>query len=150
MTLQLVYKSKKVSFFFCWAVFEILSIFNCVRLCAHAIWCLTVGADEASEGSRDRSEWPGHYSATTNNSPQDKESFVTEAALTNSMHCVIKLAATLLPLCYTVRTESPQGMPVGESPLFDTFMDADRKGFQSSRCFATLYCSINLCGFGLA
>lgn len=47
------------------------------------------------------SEWPGHYSATTNNRPQDKESFVTGAPLTNSMHCVIKLASMLFPLCDT-------------------------------------------------
>lgn len=85
------------------------------------MWFLTVDsrAAEAPEGSRDKSEWPGHYSATTNNSPQDKESFVTGAALTNSMHCVIKLANTPLPLCDTERVESPRGKPVGESPLSD-------------------------------
>lgn len=74
---------------------------------------------EASEGSRDESEWSGHYSATTNSSPQDKASFVTGAELTNGMHCGIKLADTLLPLCDTERAESPQGKPVGESLLPD-------------------------------
>lgn len=60
------------------------------------------------------SEWPGHYSATTNNSPQDKESFVTGALLTNSMHCVIKLASMLFPLCDTQGDDSPQcGKPRG-------------------------------------
>lgn len=65
------------------------------------MWFLTAdgGAAEVSESSGEQLEQPGHYSATTNNSPQDKESFVTEAALTNKQHCVIKLANALLPLC---------------------------------------------------
>ncbi len=92
----------------CKVVTETLSILG-AALCTHAFmtapltWFLTADsrAAEASEGSRDQRKWPGHYSATTNNSPQDKESFVTGAALTNSMHCVIKLANTPLPLCDT-------------------------------------------------
>lgn len=76
-------------------------------------------AAEGPEGSRDENKWLGHYSATTNNSPQDKESFVSGAALTNSLHCVIKLANTPLPLCEAERVESPLGKSVGESPLSD-------------------------------
>lgn len=81
------------------------------------MWFLTTESRvaEASEGSRDESEWQGHYSATTNNSPQDKESFVTGAVLTNRMLSMIKLANTLLPMCDTERAESPQGKPVGQS-----------------------------------
>lgn len=94
-----------------------------VRMTVLWMWFLTVDsrAAEASEGSRDKSEWPGHYSAPTNNSTQDKESFVTGAALTNSLYCVIKLANTPLPLCDTERVESPLGKPVGESPLSDKY-----------------------------
>lgn len=110
---------------------------NCVYLCEYpdvhththtptqmtVVWTRLLTIDsrvaETHEGSRDESEWPGHYSATTNNSPQDKESFVTGAALTNSVYCAIKLANILLPLCDTERDESPQGKPVGESLLLD-------------------------------
>lgn len=94
-----VHAQIKESLSSCKVVSETRSMLD-AALCTHAFmtapltWFLTAdgGAAEASEGSRDRRKWPGHYSATTNNSPQDKESFVTGAALTNSMHCVIKLA----------------------------------------------------------
>lgn len=120
-----------------WAHIRENVIFSCTRFfwaflimlrCAHVptrLLCecsprqLTAGKLKPLKGSRDESEWPGHYSATTNNSPQDKGSFVTRAALTNSMQCGIKLANTPLPLCDTARVESPLGKTVGESPLSD-------------------------------
>ena len=112
-----LYKLKKVC-----SYLKILCILDCVLGCEQTQTHTRhsdSGAAEACEGSRDESEWPGHYSATTHNSPQDKGSFVTGAAVTNTTLCVIKLADTLFPLCDTGRAESPRGEPVGESLLSD-------------------------------
>lgn len=118
-----------------------------------ALWTRLLTADRGAGWSlwrlqRREREWPGHYSATTNNSPQDKESFVTRAALTNSTHCVIKLADTLLPLCDTESVESPRGKPAGESPL----SDKHRNGYSQEGAFnheqaALRFCNFYSCGF---
>lgn len=98
----------------------VLSVHTHTRLpCERGSWQLTAKQPKPLKAPETRASGQDITQQQQTTALKIRNRLSLGAALTNSMHCVIKLANALLPLCDTERVESPRGKPVGESPLSD-------------------------------
>ena len=123
----------------------------CVCSCERGFWQLTA---QQMKPLRAPETWASSQDITQQQqtiASQDKESFVTAAALTNSKHCGIKLARMLLPHV-TLQELSHLRVSLLGNLLYltNTFMDMFRKGSQTPRsCTAICNGNWTLKGFAL-